>query len=145
LSESQQSRALVLVFSDGIDNTSWLGDDIVERAAGRAAAVVYGVAVAATVTSVAGTRATWPEYLPGQTAFLERIASATGGRVIKADTTRNLSKVFGEILEEFRMRYLITYSPHGVDTPGWHSIDVKVKARHADVRARRGYERPAKF
>jgi VWFA-related protein len=141
LSESQQSRALVLVFSDGMDNASWLGDEIVERAARRADAVVYGVAVAATVASVDGSRTMQPEYVRGQTALLEKMASATGGRVIKADTTGNLSKVFDEILQEFRTRYLITYSPRGADAAGWHSIDVRIKGRHGDVRARRGYER----
>jgi hypothetical protein len=48
---------------------------------------------------------------------------------------------FDEILQEFRTRYLITYSPRGADTPGWHAIDVKVKGRRVQVRARRGYER----
>jgi VWFA-related protein len=147
LSESQESRALVLVFSDGLDNASWLGDETVERAARRADAVVYGVAVAAT-TSLVSTRINGvpagrvkPEYRRGQTDFLEAIASATGGRLVKADTTDNLPKAFEEILQEFRTRYVISYSPTGVDTPGWHAIDVKVKGRSATVRARRGYER----
>ncbi len=139
LSESQEARSLVLVFSDGMDNSSWLGPATVERAARRADAVVYGVAVAA------GTIAYYPfqpVYLSGQTDFLEAIASATGGRVIKADATANLPKAFEEILQEFRTRYVITYSAAGVDTPGWHTIDLKVKGRRADVKARRGYERP---
>jgi VWFA-related protein len=147
LSESQESRALVLVFSDGMDNASWLGSETVERAARRADAVVYGVAVGATEgrgysTSSTGVRTTTrPVYVSGQTAFLESISSATGGRVIKADATTDLPKAFEEILQEFRTRYLITYSPRGVDTPGWHTIDVKVRGRRADVKARRGYER----
>ena len=147
LSESQESRALVLVFSDGMDNASWLGDETVERAARRADAVVYAVAVSANVTGtyqVRGGRATnreRPEYLPGQTDFLEVIAAATGGRLVKADATDDLPKAFEQILQEFRTRYLITYSPRGVDTPGWHAIDVKIKGRRADIRARRGYER----
>jgi VWFA-related protein len=147
LSESQASRALVLVFSDGMDNASWLGGDVVERAARRADAVVYGVAVAASAAAVydignGRPLQRWhPEYLPGQTDFLDAIAAASGGRVLKADTTANLPAAFEEILKEFRTRYLITYTPHGVDTPGWHTLDVKVKGRRAEVRARRGYER----
>jgi VWFA-related protein len=147
LSESQESRALVLVFSDGLDNASWLGDETVERAARRADAVVYGVAVAAS-TSLVSTRINGvpagrvkPEYRRGQTDFLEAMAAATGGRLVKADTTDNLPKAFEEILQEFRTRYVLSYSPNGVNTPGWHAIDVKVKGRSATVRARRGYER----
>ena len=145
LSESQDARALVLVFSDGMDNSSWLGRTTVERAARRADAVVYGVAVAAGARGVidmgSGRSVRFrPEYLPGQTDFLEAVASATGGRVIKADETVNLPQAFEEILQEFRTRYVITYSPAS-DALGWHSIDLKVKGRRADVKARRGYER----
>ena len=145
LSESQETRSLVLVFSDGMDTSSWLGHATVERAARRADAVVYGVAVAGTelaVIDVGQGRSVRirPEYLPGQTDFLDAIASATGGRVIKADETANLPKAFEEILQEFRPRYLITYSPAS-DAAGWHTIDLKVKGRRAEVKARRGYER----
>lgn len=145
LSESQETRSLVLVFSDGMDTSSWLGHATVERAARRADAVVYGVAVAGTelaVIDVGQGRSVRirPEYLPGQTDFLDAIASATGGRVIKADETANLPKAFEEILQEFRTRYLITYSPAS-DAAGWHTIDLKVKGRRAEVKARRGYER----
>jgi hypothetical protein len=134
-----------------MDNTSWLSDNIVEHAAQRADAVVYGVAVAGRLkpdlTGVRPERGIrvvvpgLPEYLPGQTDFLDAIASATGGRVLKADITANLPKAFEEILREFRTRYLITYSARGVDSAGWHTIAVKVKGRRAEVRARRGYQK----
>src|SRR5436190_8570156 len=90
LSESQEARPLVLVFSDGMDNASWLPSGTVEHAARRADAVVYGVAVAAGSIVDFGPesrKVSRPQYLAGQTDFLEAIAAATGGRVIKADTT----------------------------------------------------------
>jgi VWFA-related protein len=147
LSEAQEARSLVLVFSDGMDNASWLPSVTVENAARRADAVVYGVAVAAEMVNDYRRQATStpvvpaPRYRPGQTDFLDAIAAATGGRVLKADITTNLPKAFDEILQEFRTRYLITYSARGVDTPGWHAITLTVKGRHAEVTARRGYER----
>ena len=144
LSDTADSKPLVLVFSDGIDNASWLDAGTVERAARRADAVVDGVAVGASVISqyrngtLAGAQT---EYLPGQTAFLESIAETTGGRVIKADSTNSVPRAFDEILREFRTRYFITYTPRDVAATGWHTIEVTVKGRRADVRARRGYER----
>jgi VWFA-related protein len=145
LNESPAARALMLVCSDGMDSSSWLDGATVERAARRADAVVYGVAVAGGERGFVRlgdgrTVRFRPEYLPGQTEFLEAIASATGGRVIKADETVNLPQAFEEILHEFRTRYVITYSPAS-DARGWHSIDLKVKGRRAEVKARRGYER----
>jgi VWFA-related protein len=144
LSDTQDARPLVLVFSDGMDNASWLGNDVVVGAAQRADAVVYGVAVGTEVIPTFKNGrlvSARTEYLPGQTAFLDTTALATGGRVIKADTTKNLPKAFNEILQEFRTRYLITYSPRDVAAGGWHSIDVKVKGRRLEVNARRGYQR----
>jgi VWFA-related protein len=147
VSEVEDSRPLLVVFSDGLDNMSWLNAETVERAARRASAVVYGVAVAATVsdsytTSGPGRQVvTRAQYSRGQTSFLDALAAATGGRVLKADTTSNLPTAFAEILREIRTRYVITYSPSGVDTPGWHRIELKVKGRNADVKARDGYQK----
>ncbi len=148
ISDVQDSRPLLVVFSDGLDNMSWMSADVVERAARRSNAVVYGVAVAAGVkmTSVGGTGnfrrlVPTPNYVKGQTDFLDALAAATGGRVLKADTTGNLPSAFDEVLREFRTRYVLTYSPRGVDAPGWHSIDVKVKTRTVDVKARAGYQK----
>jgi VWFA-related protein len=144
LSDTADSKPLVLVFTDGIDNASWLDADVVERAARRADAVVDGVAVGAKAISVYQNGrivGATTEYVPGQTAFLDSIADTTGGRVTRADSTNNLPKLFDEILREFRTRYFITYTPRNVAATGWHTIEVKVKARRATVRARRGYER----
>jgi VWFA-related protein len=136
ISDVEDARPLLVVFSDGLDNMSWMSADAVEKAARRANAVVYGVSVAAQ-QSFDGKA----DYAKGQTDFLDHVAATTGGRLIKADTTNKLPAAFDEILREFRTRYLLTYSPHRVDAPGWHNISVKVKGRSADVRARAGYQK----
>ena len=145
ISDVEESRPLLIVFSDGLDNMSWMSADIVEKAAGRSNAVVYGVAVAERTLLRpvgAGRRPLEvPEYASGQTDFLEAVADATGGRLLKADTTDKLPKAFDEILREVRTRYVLTYSPQRVDSSGWHRIDVKVKKRGAEVKARAGYQR----
>jgi hypothetical protein len=56
------------------------------------------------------------------------------------DSLQQLSSRFVTILEEFRHRYLLSYSPKGVQPGGWHRLDVRVKNRRgATVRARPGY------
>jgi hypothetical protein len=40
-----------------------------------------------------------------------------------------------------RARYLLTYTPRGVDTAGWHSVKVSLKNSRGDVTARPGYSR----
>lgn len=136
LSGREHSRSLVLAFSDGLDNASWLSEAVVQRAAERSDAVVYGVAVAETPA----TPFTRARYARGQTDFLQSIATLTGGRLLQADTG-DVASAFGEVLEEFRTRYLITYSPARVPSKGWHSIELTVKGRRTVITSRRGYQR----
>ena len=53
----------------------------------------------------------------------------------------SLRREFARIVTEFRTRYLLTYTPRGVDAGGWHPIDVKLKNKKGKVTARRGYSR----
>jgi VWFA-related protein len=122
VADSAAGRGLVIVFSDGRDTASWLSERAVIDAARRSNAVLYGVA--------AGAR---------NTSFLRELTAATGGRLFEVESTRNLRGVFLAALEEFRHRYLVSYSPQGVAKGGWHKVEVRVKRRGATVRARPGY------
>lgn len=44
-----------------------------------------------------------------------------------------------KVLEEFRQRYLLSYSPAGVARGGWHRLEVRLKGRRRTVKARPGY------
>ena len=123
LAEADVGRGLVIVFSDGLDTLSWLRPKAVLDVAKRSDAVVYAV-------SAGQAR---------RAEFLGDLAEQTGGRLFKIESTRSLSAVFLEVLEEFRQRYLVSYSPTGVPQEGWHQLTVRVKGRTATVRARPGY------
>ena len=121
--ESGSGRSLLIVFSDGLDTSSWLSADAVLTTARRADVVIYGV--------FAGGR--------DKAEFTRELASLTGGALIEVASTRDLAATFVGILEEFRQRYVISYTPRGVATTGWHRLDVRLKGRRATVRARPGY------
>ncbi len=123
LGESDAGRALVIVFSDGVDTASWLTDTAVLDAAKRSDAVIYAVATRSRLK---------PEFLREATSF-------TGGRLFEVEKTANLDAIFLNVLEEFRHRYLISYTPRNVPPGGWHKLDVRVKGRKATVKARPGY------
>jgi len=123
LAESDAGRGLVIVFSDGRDTSSWLRPKAVLDVAKRSDAVVYGVSAG----------------LALKAEFLGDLADQTGGRLYKVESTKSLSSVFLEVLDEFRQRYLVSYSPSGVSSEGWHQLTVRVKGRDATVRARPGY------
>jgi hypothetical protein len=69
------------------------------------------------------------------------LADETGGNYLEAERSDRLREVFVRIMTEFRSRYLLTYTPTGVDAGGWHPIQVKVKNKRGSVTARRGYLR----
>jgi VWFA-related protein len=121
--ESDAGRALLIVFSDGVDTSSWLRADAVLDTAKRADVVVYGVSVVSRLK---------PE-------FLRDITSATGGRLFEIEKAANLTSTFLGILDEFRHRYLVSYTPKGVANDGWHKLEVRVKNRRATIKARPGY------
>jgi VWFA-related protein len=73
--------------------------------------------------------------------FLQELADATGGDIYRTRNAADLRDAFARILSEFRTRYLLTYSPQGVDKGGWHPIEVKLKNKKVKVTARRGYQR----
>ena len=120
LGDTDLGRDLVIVFSDGVDTSSWLREERVLDAARRSDVVVYGV-------SVRG--ADRPE-------FLRELSDLTGGGLLEVDSTRDLRAAFVGILDEFRHRYLLNYSAVGVSPDGWHQLAVKVKRRGTTVRAR---------
>src|SRR5687767_3565197 len=122
LGESDAGRSLLIVFSDGVDTSSWLTADAVLETARRGDVVVYGV-----------------EIDERRASFPRKLSEATGGRLFAVESTKDLSAAFSRILEEFRMRYLISYSPQGVTTGGWHRLEVRVKNRGVSVQARPGY------
>ena len=121
--EADAGRALVVVFSDGVDTASWLTSSQFLRTAQRSDAVIYGVTAR------------------GATTLLRDLAHATGGNVLDVASTADLQATFRTVLDEFRHRYLVSYTPTGVSSTGWHALAVKVKQRANGVlvKARPGY------
>jgi VWFA-related protein len=127
--EPGSQRVAVVVFSDGLDNVSWLSARDVVSTARRSDAVVYAVA------------ARGPD--DPTDPFLDEVTRATGGRVWRARGVEELRDRFLAVMEDIRARYLLTYTPTGVGTVGWHELEVKLRpGRKGDVLARPTYYRP---
>lgn len=146
LGAADTSRALMIVFSDGLDISSWLAPESVIRAAKQADVVAYAVIVGGKQAHSFQPRER-ADYENGTKRVLDSgrllrdVANVTGGSVLELDSTRDLPGVFGRILAEFRQRYLIGYVPRGVSRDGWHKVEVSIKGRRAaTVQARSGYQ-----
>jgi len=154
---------LLVVLTDGRNNSGWLGGRDVIDAARRHEVVIYPVGVgvdaggmkftprpvldprlqSGTETRAYNEAAAARVAVAGGDAlkFLEVVARQTGGRAIRADWTDDLSVTFRAILQEFRQRYIIAFAPEGVGTgDGWHTLEVRLrKSVKGEVHSRAGY------
>ena len=156
LAEPPAERPIVVLFSDGLDNASRIGESELLEVVRESNAVVYVVRSSqsseARVFSPLPRRTTGlPQedqlYFSGPIAvyaskqrdkFLRRVADESGGRFIEIDGVHSMKPEFGRALDEIKSASSYRH-PKGVDREGWHDIDVKLKNRKADLRARRGY------
>ena len=113
-------RALVILLSNGNDTASLLSETAVIDTARRTGTVVCVVTVGA------------------ESSVLPKLSELTGGVFLKEASLDRVAARFGEILESFRQRYLVSFTPSGPGKAGWHTLTVKVKGG-GDVRARSGY------
>lgn len=150
--ERVDGRAVMLVFSDGADTASWLDPRKVLAAAQRSDVVVYVVALGDLFEredkdALLRDRRErqWfreePSLYPRQ--FLPALAEDTGGALLVAGRSDRLRETFVRVVNEFKSRYILTYTPQRVAVGGWHAIDVRLTGERAEITARRGYLRGA--
>jgi Ca-activated chloride channel family protein len=123
------STPVLLVFSDGHDNASWLRHAPLIEAVRRSSMLLHVIELLS------------PDYNPSvrPSDLLRDLAKAGGGRHWAAQKASDLNDLFDKALNELRARYLLTYSPSGVDRAGWHEVKVSLKNARGDVTARPGY------
>jgi VWFA-related protein len=137
-------RQLVVVFTDGNDSTSTTQPATLTNVALRTRAAVAMVlpgngpliVTSGTQQLLANLKVSLtPQPYDG---FLQSLAKATGGSVVRTNADSDLSAVFRQVLEEFRSAYVLLYDAKGVER-GYHELEVKLKREGLTVSARRGY------
>ena len=162
-------RPLLLVFTDGADTSSWLTATEVLSIAEQTRLTVYGVSAPASdprtitlMTASGGSRVLQlvdknreldmipPARLRDRllsdpfgfrSLFLRVIVNDTGGELLHTTAGTDLRAMFLDVLDRFSRRYLLSYTPAGVQRSGWHPIEVRLKDGSLKVTARRGYSR----
>jgi Ca-activated chloride channel homolog len=144
----EAGSALIVLFTDGEDNLSFLSEEQLTTAVARSHALVHIVgwvdsqsAAPVGTPRLLGTprltAADLPE--PDHRRALRLIAEASGGRFWPATSAERLRRAFAEIADAMGHRYVLRYQPRGVKREGWHRIEVKLVGRKGDVQARHGY------
>jgi Ca-activated chloride channel family protein len=133
---AHQKKAM-LIISDGQDNASRYSFGEVRRLMKESDVTIYAVGIqdGSDASSMVG--------MQGQ-AYLDEIASVTGGKSFYPQTDVEMDEIFERIALELRHQYSIGYTPKGFEPDGkWHKVKTKVKPPRGlprlTVRGREGY------
>ncbi len=136
--KSPGRRALVVTFTDGQDTSATISPTLLTAVAKRAE-VVLDVFLAYDVANPIGGRDTF-DFNEGF-KMLRGISASTGGLMDDMLADDHVAKALRNSLLDFKARYLMAYSPHGVPGPGWHDITIKIKKPgEFKILARKGYD-----
>jgi Ca-activated chloride channel homolog len=125
-----KGRKVVVVFSNGPDNSSVVPPEDVAELAQSAGISVYMIS-----TQQA-------KLEPVSTAVFERMTAATGGKAYFAKNWRDEKRAFASIRDDLAHLYSISYYPRANPNRGWRSIQVRLvgdELRKAHIRTRTGY------
>ena len=130
-------RKVIVVFSNGPDNSSVVPPEDVAELAQSTGTVIYMIS-----TQQA-------QLEPVSTAVFERMTAATGGKAYFAKNWREEKQAFASIRDDLAHLYSVAYYPKANPNAGWRSITVKLigeKARKYRIRTRNGYRPlPARY
>jgi len=130
-------RKVVVVFSNGPDNSSVVPPEDVAELAQSSGIPIYMIS-----TKEA-------RLEPVSTAVFERMTAATGGKAYFSKNWRDERKAFDSIRDDLGHLYSLSYYPKDNQNHGWRSISVKLigdRLRGCHVRTRNGYRpQPSHF
>jgi VWFA-related protein len=127
--EAGPARRVLVVLTDGEDNSSHFRPDEAIAAAVRANVII-----------IALDTSQWPNpYDPRFKAFKE-MAEATGGMLVRADNKGEMKKAFKDIPRQLRSHYLLAYVPAELSQDGrYRKIQLRAKRHGMHMFYRRGY------
>lgn len=132
-----QGRKVVVVFSNGPDNSSVVPPEDVAEFAQSAGVSIYMI-------STQDAR-----LEPVSTAVFDRMTAATGGKAYFAKNWRDEHRAFASIRDDLAHLYSLSYYPKANANTGWRAITVRLVGEHLKkykVRTRNGYRpQPTRF
>jgi Ca-activated chloride channel homolog len=123
-------RKVIVVFSNGPDNSSMVPPEDVAQLAQSTGTSIYMIS----------TRQAQLE--PVSTVVFERMTKATGGKAYFASNWRDEKKAFASIRDDLAHLYSLSYYPQPNPNRGWRAITVKLtseRGKKYHIRTRDGY------
>ena len=129
-------RRVILLVSDGMDNSSHVSLARTLEAVQKNDVVVYAVSTNGIDLTDAGDRKTGD-------ANLDELAKETGGRALFPSKVEELGRAFSRVGEELRSQYSLAYGPTNAKRDGtYRSIRIVVARKRYKVKCRHGYYAP---
>jgi len=128
-------RTLLMLYTGGLDTISWHSPADVMATSARSEVVVCAVVPRASEELRQEVRL--GEY-PSGWRFLSDLTARSGGELIEVDS-KGLSGAFRTMVQQFAQGYQLLFYPKGVERGGWHSLDVRLRTKAGEIKARRGY------
>ncbi|HEY2645560.1 MAG TPA: VWA domain-containing protein [Candidatus Acidoferrales bacterium] len=138
-------RRVLVVISDGDDNSSNRSRGEAVEMAQRAGVIIYSISTSTEWVSAEDEkdpvkRISRKYQKTEGDQVLEQLALETGGRVFFPYKVDDLGQSFLDIGDELRHQYALAYSPVGRSADGkYHTIRVQTDRKDLVVRARKGY------
>ena len=129
-------RKVIVVFSNGPDNSSVVPPEDVAELAQSTGTVIYMIS-----TQLA-------QIEPVSTAVFDRMTAATGGKAYFAKNWRDEKQAFAAIRDDLAHLYSVSYYPRANPNSGWRAITVKLAGEKGKyrIRTRNGYRPlPARY
>jgi VWFA-related protein len=137
-----RGRSLLVAFSDGEDNLSWLDARKLGRVLEESNVLLQVIASLPQQPESRpgpGRGVTLEPLEPAHVRTLRRLAEVTGGQLWPAASPDRLAAAFSGVLEAMRTRYVLRFEPEQPRRPGLHEIDVRLVRRSGKVHCRRAY------
>ena len=138
-------RRVLVVISDGDDNSSNHSRGAAVEMAQRAGVIIYSISTSTEWVNVDDERdpakRVTRKYAKGEgDHVLDQLALETGGRAFFPYRVDDLGQSFLDIGDELRHQYALAYSPGNRAPDGrFHSIRIEVSRKDVIVRSRKGY------
>jgi Ca-activated chloride channel homolog len=130
-------RKVVVVFSNGPDNSSVVPPEDVAEFAQSAGVSIYMISTQSA------------KLEPVSTAVFDRMTAATGGKAYFAKDWKDEHRAFASIRDDLAHLYSLSYYPKPNANTGWRAITVKLEGdqlKKYKVRTRNGYRpQPSRF
>ncbi len=149
-------KTAVIVLTDGIDTDSLVDQGEAMELAVRSEATIYIVskleeywagAIAARMEFQKRNRiiprSLTDPFILNAERFLSSLAQQTGGKVLRAEAFGSLGDIYGQVAEELKNQYYISYTPSNIIKDGrWRAIEIRSRQAGVILSTRPGYYAP---